>query len=310
MMHARPATLFLAILLLLPAVAPAANPSPRLATMDELRQMYDAGHFQVCLQQIARVSRLTGDAAKPYDRWALMLLKADCLLRLEDSAEALRTYRAAEASPVPKQAAEARAMDLLIQRSEQLAYRPKSRQVAEAYAITTPESRRKAMAALFEDELAVRQPLINQALEASNLQPILDVVQPLVTLWALETTATGKEDKSGPLLSGVGERARTLIDRDLQIRTAQLDGIRQRANQLVESTGVYWWQDGVTRRGLYTPDRKELRDLMAYVQKVEDVSLLGQRYSWQLGRDGRKWDHIITDCKVLIAETEKVLEAN
>ncbi|QOV91711.1 hypothetical protein [Humisphaera borealis] len=297
------------ILLCLTATTRAAEPA-RLATMDELRQMYDAGSFQVCLQQISRVSRLTGDAAKPYDKWALLLLKADCLLRMEDTSEALRTYRAAESSPVAKQAAEARATEFLIKKSQNLAYKPKTVQTPEPLAITVPQSRKKALVALLDDELAADRAKINQALEAKTLTPMFDIVPDLLTLWAVEVTGTGQESKTGPILTGLGERARTLIDRDLQVRREQLDGIRQKANQIVENRGNFWWQDGTTRRGLYTPDRKELRDLMTYLQKVEEVGVLAQKYAWQLGRDGKKWDAVITECLVIIADAEKVMEAN
>lgn len=295
--------------LILSSPARAAEPQ-RLATMDELRQMYDAGQFQICLQQIARVSRLTGDAAKPYDKWDLMLLRADCLLRLEDTAEALRTYIAAEKSPAVAQASAARAMEILIRKSQNLAYKPKTTPTPEPLAITTPDSRKKALSALLEDELAAMSPRIGKAMEATTLTPLLDLAPDVITLWAIEKSATGADAKTAPILTGMGERARTLIDRDLQIRSEQLAGIRQKADQIVESRGNYWWQDGTTRRGLYTADRKELRDLIAYLEKVLGVAELGQRYAWQLGRDGRKWDGVITHAKVTIAEAEKVLEAN
>jgi hypothetical protein len=136
------------------------------------------------------------------------------------------------------------------------------------------------------------------------------VAEAVVTMHALEVAGTGDEKQMGPILTRLGQHARLLIEHDLRIRTQRISAIERKANQLVASSyGPVWWSNGVTRRGLYTPDRRELRDLIDYIRQVEAVAQLGQQYAWKIGRSGESWEPIISDCERIVAEARNVLDA-
>ena len=52
--------------------------------MEQLQEMYDSGDYRTCLQQVATVMRLTGPAAKSYDKDQLQLLRGETLMSLND----------------------------------------------------------------------------------------------------------------------------------------------------------------------------------------------------------------------------------
>ncbi len=132
------------------ASALSAAPNPPLPTPGDFGEMFKAGQYRTCLQQIGRVLQLAGDAAKPYDKYALLLLRGDCLLQLNDKPTALVAYAQAEKSPDTTQAAEARAMTLLLRRSNGLSFTPPG---GGAMNILDPANRKKGMMLLFEDGL-------------------------------------------------------------------------------------------------------------------------------------------------------------
>ena len=96
--------------------------------------MYDAKQYRTCLQQIGRVLQLRGDAARPYDPASLQLLRGECLVQLQDRSTAMLAFSTAEKSPDLQQAAQARAMSLLLSRSPGFIYTPKAAADARAAA--------------------------------------------------------------------------------------------------------------------------------------------------------------------------------
>ena len=146
---------------------PATQPMP-LPTPADLKQMHDAGEYRICLQQIARVLQLRGDPARPYDRYALLLLRGDCLLHLGNPTTALEAYADAEKSTEPAQLAEARATALLIRSSAGLQFMPKPPADGAPIDIADHASRKKAMLALHNQLLADSKPAIDAALDAQE----------------------------------------------------------------------------------------------------------------------------------------------
>jgi hypothetical protein len=283
----------------------------RLATPSELRQMHDAGQYRICLQQIARVLR-SGNAARNHDRYDLLLLRGECLLGLEDPATARLAYEAAAKSPVPDQAREGRATALLLQRSTKLTYLPRSDNDAQdGINVASKEGRTRALRALLASELRAGEPDFRRASSAENLVPIFDVLPRLADLYAVERTATGGDVKLRPILEAIGQRARTLIERELDLREQSIIALESRANQRIDAPAVAgrWWWGGDTRRGLYTPDRRELRDLIDYVQRVEEAAKLGQELAVSFDADAKLWDPLITRASKAVRYAQDVLDA-
>ena len=292
----------------LPATAVTQADDGRLATDAELRQMRDAGEYRICLQQIGRVMR-SGKVGKSYDRYDLLLLRGDCLLQLEDPATAQLAYAAVAASRVPEQAREGRATALLLQRSTKLTYLPRGNAKADGINLASKEGRTQALRALLDDELRACQQDIGRAIRAETLVPIRDALPKLADLYAIERTATGSDSKLRPILEAIGNRTRTLLDQDLDLREQSIASVEHRSNALVDAPVGGWWWGGYARHGLSSNDRGKLRDLIDYLQRVEETARLGRQLAAAFDADATPWDPFIARASKAIRHAQDVLEA-
>jgi hypothetical protein len=282
----------------------------RLATRAELGQMHDAGEYRICLQHVGRILR-SGNVDKNYDRYDLQLLRGDCLLHLEDPATAQIAYAAAANSPAPEQAREGRATVLLLQRGPKMTYVPRDDGgAADGISLATREGRIKALRALLQDELRVNRPAIDRAMNAENLVPMFDVLPRLADLYAIERTATGGDTQLRPILEAVGKRARTLIDQELDLREPSIAAVEIRANARVDypANGGRWWWGGSVRRGLHTSDRRQLRDLIDYLERVEDTARQGQQLAAFFDADTTLWEPLTVRASKAVRHAQDVLD--
>lgn len=303
-----PAPRLLAFFLLSLASVLSAAPNPPLPTPADLGEMFKAGQYRTCLQQIARVLQLTGDAAKPYDQYALLLLRGNCLLQLNDKPTALMAYAEAEKSTDTAQAAEARAMTLLLRRSSGLSFTPPGG--GETLSILDPANRKKGMMLLFEDGLKGAQPEIRRALESDSLVPSIDLMPRMRDLYALEKTATGSDAQTRPVLVQMGEHCRLLMTRELDLLDQRISGTQDMANQNVNlgvGAGQWWW--GAARRGLYSSDRDNLRAWTEYANKIGNTAENGRRIAINFGGTGEKWDPVISKARYVASHADQVLAA-
>ena len=70
-----------------------------------------------------------------------------------------------------------------------------------------------------------------------------------------------------------------------------------------------WWWVGVTRRGLYTEDRRELRDLTDYLERIKETTKLGQRTARLFDGDVKIWDPLITKATKVLQHARDVRDA-
>lgn len=281
----------------------------RLATREELRQIHDAGQYRICVQQIGRVLR-AGNAGQSYDQYDLLLLRGDCLLHLEDPASAQLTYSAAAKSPVAAQSREGRAMAFLLESSARMAYRPRDhRDAGDGIYLVNEQGRRDALKAILEDELRSNKTNFDRASKADNLGPIRDVLPKLQDLYAVERTATGGDAQMRPVLDAIGQRARTLIERELDLREQTVAALDRRANLPVDAPGGGWWWAGYARRGLNTYDRRELRELIEYLQRVEETTRLGRELATSFDDDTALWEPLIHRAVKAARGAQDVLDA-
>jgi hypothetical protein len=255
--------------------------------------MHDAREYRTCLQQVARLLALRGELAAHYDRYALLLLRGDCLLHLEDRATALEAYTEAMTSPEPRQLAEARAMTRLIAGSTGLAFNPKFPPDAPAIDIVDHQGRKKAMLALMEQLQFENKAAIDAALAARTLVPIIHAAPALLDIHALEVAATGSDAKIHPTLAAIGKRARELMSSELTEVEQRVSRIERMAGQPSGiAVGGMWW-GGTARRGLTTDDRAALRRDAAYTDQITSAANEFQRISRSLGGTGEKWEPIV-----------------
>jgi hypothetical protein len=261
-------------------LAAAAEPLPTAA---EIHQLYDEGKYPQVLQKLQRVLILKGDAAKPYDRHDLLRLRGETQLHLKSNAPAAQSFtEAAGATDDAGAIAVDRATALLIKRSQQQqAYTPKSAgkgKAPEAIPIVDPASRKKALGALFEDELAASAPKLKAVAEARQLSAILEAIPFIRDLRSLELAATEKDERTRKVIGQLGAHARDLLDKAVKDEGKKVDAIEKTANETIQiqdygrdpkSNGrgtkieTQWKLRGLTRT-----DAGALRDSLTMMEKV------------------------------------------
>jgi hypothetical protein len=107
-----------------------------------------------------------------------------------------------------------------------------------------------------------------------------------------------------PILEAIGQRALMLIDRELDIREEMVDARERRANRLVGG----WWSGGYSRRGLNTYDRRDLRELIDFLRRVEDTARLGRELAASFDGDASRWEPLITRSAKAVRRAQDVLD--
>lgn len=284
----------------------AGTPMP---TAGELQQMYDAGQYHTCLQQIARALPASDRPNSGYDRFQLLLLRGECLMRLAARPQAYQAFRGAQDSPDTKTALTARANVLVIDASGGFLYQPPGG--GQAIDIQDPANRRKAMAALFDANSQKYRPQIDAATQASSLAPIIDVLPQLKDLVALEMTASGNDAEIRPALGAIGQRARDLIAGALQQVDAQVAQVQQRASEPIMgqiTPGSPWWT-AAGRRGLDTNDREQLQDAIRSADAIYNATLQGRFTAQALGGKAGPWDALVNRARDAGNRARGVLDA-
>jgi hypothetical protein len=297
-------TLFATAILLCVCQFASAQAQP-VPTPQELQQMFDAKQYHTCLQQIARVLRVKGDAASAYDPDQLQLLRGECFIRLGDRAQAIRAFTTAQKSANHSMALTARANLLIVQASPAFKYDAGSGTID----IAEPQSRKQAMLALFSRELQKADPAIRAAQNAQSLAPIIAVVPKLKDLTALEMTATGEDKQIFPAFAQVGARARDLVGGALQALDSQIATIEHRANEPISSSvnGSAWWVT-VGHRGLDSPDRAALDEAYTGAQQIYDVSLHGQMTAEALNGNVDRWKELVSFASQVLTHARNVAD--
>jgi hypothetical protein len=297
---------------------PAENQGPPpLPTMDELRQMYDDGDYQAAVQQIARVLRLRGAAAQPYDRDTLLLLRGKTLLALDDPRAAKRSFEEAQKSAQTDIAMTAHGYFTLLSRSKLAVYTRRTGDHAQIN-FADPKNQVEAFNALLDDELPAFQNDAAAAAKANNLNPAIALVPKVLDLAGVEYAATGKCERVQPIAKDVGVHARELIKNELDAQDQKISAIEKMANQLIDTGGYgsgrrgrrgWWWNNNVTRRGLVSDEREDLYQLVEYLQKIQDTTQRGQAVAKAVNGDTAAWDALLQQAEQVKNHAQYVLDA-
>lgn len=298
---------------------PAENPGPPpLPTMAELHEMYDSGDYRTAIQQIARVMRLRGAPAEPYDHDELQLLRGQTLLAMDDPRTAKRAFDEARKSAQNEIAMRAHGYFALLNRSKLNVYRKRTGDKSEIN-IADPKMQIDAFIAVLDDELPSFEKEAAAATKADNLQPAIALVPKLLDLSAIEYAATGKYERVRPIGKQVGEHARDLIENELKMQDQHITATESMANQLIDTGGYVgrgtrrggggWWNSGVTRRGLVSDERENLYQLIEYLEKVEDTAKRGQTVAKAVDGDVAMWDTLVDHAQQVKVHAQSVLDA-
>jgi len=288
-----------------------------LPTMDELREMYESGDYRTAIQQIARVMRLRGAPAQPYDHDALQLLRGKTLLAMEDPRAAKRAFEEARTSQQPDIAMTAHGYVTLLSRSKLSIYTKRSGDKAQIN-IADPKNRAEAFNALLDDELPAFQKEAAAATKADNLNPAIALVPKMLDLAGVDYAATGKCERVQSIAKEVGVHARELIQSELKAQDQKITAIENMANQLIDTGGYAGrgthrgrggWNNDVTRRGLVSDEREDLYQLVEYLQKVEDTTKRGQAVAKAVNGETAAWDALVEQAGLVKNHAQYVLDA-
>ena len=241
------------------------------------------------------------------DRYALLMLRGEALLRLKERTYAVDAFEAASRAAGHDQiklAALAKANALIITRSQGSLYRP-SGGAGDGIDIIEPASRTKAMAAAFDDLMAENLPEIKRALEGKQLPPMLALVPTLGDMYVLESAANGGDPrKTAEVLKSFGAHARSLMGSELIRLDARIEGLSDLANS--QTSYGRGWGSQIDRRGLWSPERNELSDLIDYTKQIRQGAQRARQIALSFGATGENWDTVIADAGAVLDHGEEL----
>lgn len=300
--------------------ATAAPSSNGLLSYDEIKKLFDDGKYTDVLREVGRaLSVRAGSASDAYDRYALLTLKGETHLRQTQAAAAGAAFgeaaEEADRQHLQDKAAEARGIQLLIKRSRNGEYTPRSRRggAVEPLNLADPAARKKALAALYADERATIEPKLNAGLKARTLPPLAEAIEAIKPLAPLEMAATGTADKTKALRAELGDRARKLLTDALTKSEKTVNQISKAANETYRNAVVVRSAYGTrtemhTRyRGLKQRDRQDLKGVIDFVPQVAKSA---QDLEKALGGDVDDANELVQKATDIKALAQKTLDAD
>jgi hypothetical protein len=312
-------TCLLAVLLAAPAPAgpePDAPPTPK-----EVQALIDKGDPAEALKQVARLLSLRGPAVRDYDRRELLLLKAEAHLRLRAADAAAQAFHAAaDQNGNAEQAATARATELLIKRSRNLSYTPKTAPRVKGgpakhdpIDVVDPARRREALQALFADEMAELAPKLKAARAARTLPPALKAMAAARELAPLELAANGSADQVNAMVEELKGSTKELLAKALEKVTKRVDQITAMANDvervrrvIPDIGGNFNVEVAERRRGL---KRQDVGDLKALADTCDEVAAGGKAVAKAAGADESEFEELVNAAGDLRMHIRRMLRA-
>lgn len=294
------ATVYAVMLCLLVSQASSAAPAPA-ATLGSAQAEFDKGDYRACLSKITQALP-TAKKDSP-ERFDLLLLRAECMLRVKQRHGAVTAIEAAIETAKRQRdlgrAAKATALDVLVEAAapgftyppKKAAARPADFQVSEAeFDITETASRQKAMGLLLEDLRARVQPRIDQALDDTSLKSTDAVLRAMWELYSVEQAATGDTADTSRKLEALADHARELLQSEVKRLVTRLDQLEDLAGEAT------WVNDTGGIRGLRSDERKELEQMTQDLAQIQSAGENARRIARLFGRTGEKWDPLLAEC--------------
>lgn len=277
-----------------PTAAPTQAKSEALPSPDDVKKLIDDGNAGEAIKQIARLLSLRGKAAEGYDKYELLTLKADAHLRVRAGAAAAAAMRqAGDVAVAPEKKAYCRAMEELIRRSKNLAYTPRRKDKdgpkPEPVDLVDPESRRRALAQMFTDEMAERLPQAEAAKankSGTGVGPVIKTMASLREAEYLELAVNGSTDQISGMVEELKTSGKDILTKAVERAGKKVDRIAALANDTVPDRQVFPSRRGgyraVTiqrRRGIQEEDIPELKkvadgcdEIVAQAQALQQAS--------------------------------------
>jgi hypothetical protein len=257
----------------------------RADALSDAKAKFDAGLYPDALRLILPALTAIPQNDDSGQRYELLMLRAECLLRIDQRMSAISTFDvASKSAPDARGAAIARANWLLAKSSPGNKYMPKGR--GEGIDIMAFESRKRAFEALRSDLIAQVKPKYDAAMRGQTLVPMMNVLPSVLDVAYLELASTGAITQTSEDLKAMGSRARDMMSSEVRRLSRQINSMELAAN----STDL-----GYTRRGLNSEERKAVQDVIDYAHQIEQTARDARHRATELGFDGQAWEPIIAD---------------
>lgn len=283
--------------------------TPKIDPLEDARQKFSAGQYQPALQAIAaELSRTRPtnprDALPSAQRYALLMLRGECLLRIDQRASAADSFTQAEKSSTePQEFALARANSMLAKASPNNKFTPRGGPTGSSFDILDTEARKSALNAMREEKLAALNPRLDRAKSATTLPPMFEVLDPLLDITALEYAANGNAIQTRVTLMDLGTSARNLINDELKRLSTRLNALDDAASSIVGGVGTGF----VGRRGLYSNEAAEVREMIPYLGQIEKTARDVRVRAQKLGFQAEAWEPIVADTADMIDRAQAML---
>jgi hypothetical protein len=281
--------LLLALALPLP---PLLADRPDFPSTADIQTLVDSRQYAVAVREIQRVLALNGAAANAYDRYKLLMLRAECELQLKQQPAALDSLKAAKAEAFrqskPELAEDPIARTFLIQKSTAYQYTPKtaitfgaSGHANRPIPILDRARRGEAFGALLADEFPAVEKKVAAIASAKTLAPVLDAAKSAGALHALEYAQTRGSQQTAALTHPVADKAARLLDQALIDSSTRVEAIADSAQQIVVENLMIMNQathqpttiQRTRRRGLSGRDTDYLQSVQAACEKISASAL-------------------------------------
>jgi hypothetical protein len=255
-----------------------------LPTTAEIKTLVEGGKYREALRPLGRVLGLKGSAATGFDRYEILMLKAECHLQLKDQRLTLETLELARKEAFTQDKVERAslpaAMIVLVQKSTGWQYKPRTDKGAKPIPILDKTLRTAAIAALFADELPAAKKMAQALADAKTMTPVLEAAKVVGAAHALEAVAKPDFDaasrETSPLVGLVTSNADRLLRAAMEEMAKKADAIQVTANDIVtDQVGRYdpiskksWLESRTRRRGPTDDEAKALAAMEVTCDKI------------------------------------------
>jgi hypothetical protein len=283
---------------------PVALSSAAVSTDDQT--MFDQQRYQPLLAQLNQ--ELASKKTAAADRFDLLQLKGEALLRTKATAGAADAFTAAAAvGPDDNSIAIAKVTASLIKHSIGTKYQPKakaqgSKGLAPAIDIVDATSRKAAFVAFFADLLATLQPQVDRAQSATSLSPIMTLAKQVGDARNVEVAATGSDAQSKDLLTKLATHAGDLMKAVLKPMDDQIAAVTKDAARQQKQLGRRMKADSFS--SLSPDDADELDTIVSSAGQVASAAAQMTPIFGDIG----DFKTIQTDAEKVAADAEKILK--
>jgi hypothetical protein len=311
-----------------PATTRASKLDASLPTQDDIRKAFEAKQYAKVIADVGRVLPVRRETAVGYDRYELLMLKGESHLQLKQAKSAGDAFTAAAKETRDEiKAATARATQRMLRESKGLTAQRRHSASASSTGggasataagpasvdLLDREKREDALRLTYDNLRDAAEPKVKEATRSRTLPPILDALTALSDIRDLELAATGGDSSTASARQELGERARSLMSKELDRTEGDIKLMFESANNVVTTrttavtsitTGAGYDQTKVYRRGLSAKDRT---DLKAAMKTCQQIMAAAETITRQSALDSKAADELVGRAKKIGQAADRAL---